>query len=90
MEGDLKKIKPYRMNIYKVELPKDLYLGPKTYYEYVIISKSEDDARNSNPECLSHEWVKECDRHRLVITKIGKADEKYKNYEIICRSFIDE
>lgn len=78
------------MNIYKVELPHNIYLGKKTFYEFVVISKTEDDARNTHPSGRPREWVKQCDIHKLVVTKIGKADEKYKENVIICTSFLDE
>jgi len=68
------------MGIFKVSLPRELYLGYDSYSSFIVVAESETAARNIHPgsEMLitperdwDKSWIKFSDIGKLIVEKVG-------------------
>lgn len=72
------------------------YLDYDTYSDFVVVARTEDEARNSHPSGIGPHWdyyghggwIKPDDKHLLKVTCVGLCtDYSYKTGDVICASF---
>ncbi len=83
--------------IYRVTVSGNSGLGYDSYSEFMIVAKSEDEARNMHPGTelpipiisdRSHNaWVRIDQLHLLKVEEIGIADENHQQTEVLTTSF---
>lgn len=75
--------------------PEFKYLDYDTYSDFVVVAKSEEDARNTHPHDneswdspYDTTWIKSTDKHLLTVTCLGLCtNETLKQGHVVCASF---